>query len=48
MIFYQELDVFGAVPVPKKEVLDYQCRIYCISRFSLGTFILCAGTHWSN
>ena len=22
--------------------------IPCISRSSLGTFILCAGTHWSN
>ena len=22
--------------------------IHCISRSSLGTFILCAGTHWSN
>ena len=46
MGFYlEELHVFGAVPVRKK----YEIRgIHRISRSSLGTFILCAGTHWSN
>ena len=45
MIFYQELDVFGAVR-KKDEII--KSGIHCISRSSLGTFILRAGTHWSN
>ena len=46
MDFYLELHVFVAVPVHKKEeVLDYKGGIHCISRSSLGTFNLYAGTH---
>ena len=32
----------------KKMKFSTKGGIYCISRSSLGTFILCAGTHWSN
>ena len=47
MDFYLELHVFGAVPVRKKDQI-LKGGIHCISRSSLGTFILCAGTHWAN
>ena len=45
-----ESDVFGAIiPVGKKKMKFLTGRdIHCISRSSLGTFILCAGIHWSN
>ena len=48
MDFYLELHVFGAVPVRKNMKFLTKGGIHCISRSSLGTFILCAGTHWSN
>ena len=44
--YIEESDIFGAVPVRKKN--DFKGGIHCISRSSQGTFILCAGTHWSN
>ena len=47
-VFYLELHVFYAVPVRKKKKKMTKGGIHCISRSSLGTFILCAGTHWSN
>ena len=34
--------------VAKKMKFLTKGGIHCISRSSLGTFILCAGTHWSN
>ena len=48
MDFYIELLVFGAVPVGKKYEIFTKGGIDSISRSSLDTFILCAGTHWSN
>ena len=48
MNFIKKLDVFGAVPVRKKEeeFLTSKDGIHYISKCSRGTFI--AGTHWSN
>ena len=49
MEFYRELHVFGVVLV-RKTKMKFLTKggIHCISRSSLGTFILCAGAHWSN
>ena len=46
--FDLELHAFRAVPVRKKMEFLIKGGIHCISRSSLGTFILCVGTHWSN
>ena len=49
MIFYRELDVLEAAPVcKKKDEMEFLTKsgIRCISRSSLGTFILCGGTRW--
>ena len=49
MDFYLELRVLGAVPVREKdEILDLRAGFIVFPRSSLGTFILCAGTHWSS
>ena len=48
-VFYQELDVFGAVPVRKNKIkFVTKGGIHFISRSSLGIFILRANPHWSN
>ena len=47
--FYRELDVLEAAPVcKKKNEMEFLTKsgIRCISRSSLGTFILCGSTHW--
>ena len=43
MFFYQELDVFGAVPVHRKKMkILTMGEIHCTSRSYLGAFFLCA------
>ena len=49
MDFYLYLHVSEGVPVRKKdEILDLRAGFIVFPRSSLGTFILCASTHWSN